>query len=107
MRWRPLYSLYRRGTYQFLASYETELVRLFKGSFVDGQISWSTCRQLWEALRRVAPPSPTVPNPTQLHTFLTSALAGADPHLVPSIEDLASNAKSRDDAEYTSWISGS
>jgi len=97
-----------RGALYSLASYETELVRLFKGSFVDGQISWSTCRQLWEALRRVAPPSPTAPNPTQLHTFLTSALASANSqHLVPSIEDLASNAKSRDDAEYTSWISGS
>jgi len=96
------------GALYSLASYETELVRLFNGSFVDGQISWSTCRQLWEALRRVAPPLPTVPNPTKLYAFLTSALAGADSqHLVPSIKDLASNAKSRDDAEFTSWISRS
>jgi len=98
-----MHNMYHRDTYQVLGSYETELVRLFKGSFVDGQISWSTCRQLWEALRRVAPPSPTVPDPTQLRAFLTSALAGADPE--SSIEELASSAKSRDEAEYTRWIS--
>ena len=96
---------------RFVAPSEIDdLRRLFKQSFDGGQISWSTCRQLWEALRRIAPPgsSPTMPNFTSLHFFLTSALADADPNLPTlSIKDLADRAKSRDDIEYTAWTSNS
>jgi len=103
----PAPSTYDNGALYSLASHETELIRLFKESFVDGQISWPTCRQLWEALCRVAQPSTSSfgPNFTSLHMFLASALSGVDSrHLTTSIKDLAKSAKDRDDAEYTEWI---